>query len=76
VWLRASPDDHWDRVVEQGDTRPMRGVSDAKDQLQRLLEERMPFYGMADVAIDTTLQSPTDLADELARRLGPPAEGR
>jgi len=76
VWLRASPDDHWDRVVKQGDTRPMRGVSDAKEQLRRLLEVRVPFYGMADIAVDTTLQTPADLADEVARRLGPPAEGR
>lgn len=76
VWLRASPDDHWDRVVKQGDTRPMRGLSDAKDQLRRLLEERMPFYEKADIAVDTTLQSPADLADDLADRFGPPEAGR
>ncbi len=24
VWLKASPDEHWSRVVEQGDLRPMK----------------------------------------------------
>lgn len=30
VWLKASPDDHWDRVVAQGDARPMAHRADRK----------------------------------------------
>ena len=35
VWLRASPEEHMRRVVEQGDTRPMRDSKRAMDDLAR-----------------------------------------
>ena len=53
VWLRATPAEHMQRVVEQGDRRPMAGNAEAMDDLRRILSERAAFYGKADLAIDT-----------------------
>lgn len=54
VWLRAKPDDHWQRVVAQGDVRPMRGRPRAMNELKQLLASRGPLYEQADVAVDTS----------------------
>ena len=54
VWLSASPEDHWTRVVAQGDRRPMAGNPDAMSELKGLLETRRPLYSQADVTIDTS----------------------
>jgi XRE family aerobic/anaerobic benzoate catabolism transcriptional regulator len=53
VWLRASPDAHWSRVVRQGDPRPMAGRPAAKAELRRLLARREPLYRRARVRVDT-----------------------
>ena len=37
VWLRANPEDHWNRVVQQGDRRPMADNPQAMAELRRLL---------------------------------------
>jgi XRE family transcriptional regulator, aerobic/anaerobic benzoate catabolism transcriptional regulator len=57
VWLKASPEEHMNRVIAQGDLRPMAGSvgnSEAMDDLKRILAGRAAFYGKADVAFDTT----------------------
>lgn len=53
VWLQASPDSHWSRVVAQGDRRPMANRQNAKAELAALLERRRPKYARADVTLDT-----------------------
>ncbi|MEO0480748.1 MAG: shikimate kinase [Planctomycetota bacterium] len=70
VWLRARPEDHWRRVVAQGDTRPMDGQEQAFDALCRILIEREPAYALAALTIDTTDREPEILADDIARRFG------
>ena len=37
VWLRARPEDHWNRVVRQGDRRPMADHPQAMADLRALL---------------------------------------
>ncbi|HET8948589.1 MAG TPA: shikimate kinase [Candidatus Polarisedimenticolia bacterium] len=54
VWLSAAPEDHWTRVVAQGDRRPMAGNPDAMSELKGLLEARRPLYSRADLTIDTS----------------------
>jgi XRE family transcriptional regulator, aerobic/anaerobic benzoate catabolism transcriptional regulator len=56
VWLRAAPEDHWDRVVQQGDRRPMQSgdMAAARRQLEDLLRSRAPLYQQADVTVDTS----------------------
>jgi XRE family transcriptional regulator, aerobic/anaerobic benzoate catabolism transcriptional regulator len=54
VWLRAKPEDHWNRVVRQGDKRPMADNPQAMAELRRLLAAREPLYAQADLTVDTT----------------------
>ena len=54
VWLQATPTEHWDRVVAQGDTRPMRGIDQAMTHLRGLLEQREPLYAKAEITLSTS----------------------
>ena len=54
VWLRANPEDHWNRVVKQGDRRPMADHPEAMAELRRLLAERGPLYAQAACTVDTS----------------------
>ena len=54
VWVKASPKDHMERVLAQGDTRPMSGNREAMEDLKSILESRAAFYSKADVAFDTS----------------------
>ena len=40
VWLRATPEEHMERVVAQGDLRPMAGNAEAMEDLKRILVAR------------------------------------
>ena len=62
VWLKASPEEHMNRVIAQGDLRPMAGTggSEAMEDLKRILAGRAPFYGKADIAFDTSGKSQDD----------------
>jgi XRE family aerobic/anaerobic benzoate catabolism transcriptional regulator len=55
VWLKASPQEHWDRVIEQGDLRVRAGVrdSDALRDLRRILAQRESLYQLADAQLET-----------------------
>lgn len=46
------------RVVEQGDTRPMRDNRRAMDDLRAILSSREALYAKADLTIDTTGHAP------------------
>ncbi|MCC6647059.1 MAG: helix-turn-helix domain-containing protein [Polyangiaceae bacterium] len=72
VWLKATPEDHWRRVVAQGDARPMRENPRAMDQLRSLWSQRAPLYAAADVVVDTTGASPAAVARAVAARLPSP----
>ena len=53
VWVRASPEEHMQRVIAQGDMRPMAHNRDAMSDLKRILAEREVLYSKADIQIDT-----------------------
>jgi XRE family aerobic/anaerobic benzoate catabolism transcriptional regulator len=54
VWIKATPSQHMERVVAQGDMRPMANNREAMADLQRILKAREPLYRQADAQIDTT----------------------
>lgn len=54
VWLRAAAEDHWDRVIQQGDARPMAENPHAFAELRALLTARDPLYSKADHIVDTS----------------------
>ncbi len=53
IWLKARPEEHMQRVIAQGDTRPMAGNAQAMDDLRRILQSRVALYGKADAIVDT-----------------------
>jgi XRE family aerobic/anaerobic benzoate catabolism transcriptional regulator len=69
VWLKASPDEHMTRVVEQGDMRPMAGNRESMDDLKRILAGREPLYRRADVAVDTSGKTTEESLNALAAAL-------
>ena len=68
VWLRAAPREHFERVTEQGDARPMRNRPRAMEELRSLLDEREPLYSLCEVTIDTTGRSLEDIRSEVVTR--------
>jgi len=54
IWLSAQPEDHWNRVIAQGDHRPMAKNPHAFEELRALLAARDKLYARADHTIDTT----------------------
>ena len=57
IWIKARPQEHMQRVIAQGDTRPMSGNPEAMKQLNRLLEIRHAQYSQADAILDTSDQT-------------------
>jgi XRE family aerobic/anaerobic benzoate catabolism transcriptional regulator len=74
VWLRAKPEDHMDRVVRQGDRRPIAkaGRAAAMSQLRQILAAREPLYAESDVTVETSGVAPREVVarieDALRRR--------
>jgi XRE family transcriptional regulator, aerobic/anaerobic benzoate catabolism transcriptional regulator len=54
IWLKASPSEHMERVVAQGDMRPMAGNRESMADLQRILAGREPLYRRADTVVETS----------------------
>src|SRR5262249_921444 len=54
VWLKARPDEHMSRVMEQGDFRPMAQNREAMADLVAILEARSPDYARAEAELDTS----------------------
>lgn len=68
VWLRAQPEDHWARVVAQGDMRPMQGNDEAFAHLCAILEERERLYEQAQLTVNTSASDLDAVCTQLAER--------
>ena len=53
VWLRAGAEDHWNRVVAQGDQRPMAENPHAFAELRALMTAREKLYARAEHTVET-----------------------
>jgi XRE family aerobic/anaerobic benzoate catabolism transcriptional regulator len=73
VWLRARPEDHWRRVIGQGDRRPMADHPDAMAELRAMLSARESRYAQAHLVVDTPGKKPRAIVDEILRDVGSPA---
>lgn len=67
IWLKASPNDHMQRVLGQGDFRPMAHNREAMADLVAILDARESEYGRAHAQLDTSDKSIEDCAAELER---------
>lgn len=71
VWIKASPKEHLDRVVQQGDVRPIRGNPKALEHLESLLAVRQSEYARAEHVLDTSGRSIEVCVAELEAILAP-----
>lgn len=71
IWVRTSPEEHMQRVIDQGDLRPMARSREAMRELKDILKAREPFYRQAHLHLTTSGrtvdQSFQELLDLLAR---------
>ncbi len=65
VWIKARPEQHMGRVMEQGDFRPMAQNRAAMADLVAILEARGADYARAEAELDTS----SDTVDESFRKL-------
>jgi len=70
VWIKASPEEHMNRVVAQGDLRPMQDSTEAMSDLRRILAEREAAYAAASYVLDTSGRSVADCLRELVAQCG------
>ena len=57
------------RVIEQGDLRPMANSNEAMDDLRAILKAREPFYRKASLQLNTSGKTPTQSFRELLKLL-------
>lgn len=67
IWLQAKPEEHMERVVAQGDMRPMANNREAMTDLKQILAARAPLYRRANASCDTSGKSVAECLDELER---------
>jgi XRE family aerobic/anaerobic benzoate catabolism transcriptional regulator len=65
VWVRAAPAEHMQRVIAQGDMRPMANNRQAMADLQRILRTRESLYAKADAQVQTSGRTPEEALELL-----------
>jgi len=66
VWINATPEDHMQRVIDQGDMRPLQNNDDAMSDLRRIMQQRETFYRQAHGEIFTSGKSIDECLNSLA----------
>jgi XRE family aerobic/anaerobic benzoate catabolism transcriptional regulator len=69
VWLWATPEEHMQRVIAQGDMRPMADNRESMSDLRRILDVREPLYRKADATINTSCSSVEESLEALTHEL-------
>ena len=70
VWLKATPEEHMQRVRAQGDERPMAGNPKAMDELSAILRSREALYERAEATVNTSGKSLAESHAELVHAVG------
>lgn len=70
VWLRARPEDHWNRVIQQGDRRPMAKNPHAFSELRALLTAREALYSAADHIVETSSRTVDEVVAAVVESVG------
>jgi XRE family aerobic/anaerobic benzoate catabolism transcriptional regulator len=83
VWVKANPEEHMSRVVAQGDLRPFNAgdggdmsrtaMTEALEDIRRILASREALYARADAVVDTAARSVRQSLKDLERAV-PAAE--
>ncbi|MGZ3292287.1 MAG: helix-turn-helix transcriptional regulator [Xanthobacteraceae bacterium] len=70
VWIKARPDEHMRRVMEQGDFRPMAQNREAMADLVAILDARRADYARAQAELDTSGDTVEESFAKLALVIG------
>jgi XRE family transcriptional regulator, aerobic/anaerobic benzoate catabolism transcriptional regulator len=71
IWIKARPDEHMNRVMEQGDFRPMAQNREAMADLIAILDARRADYARAQAELDTsgdTIERSFEKLQDLVKR--------
>jgi XRE family transcriptional regulator, aerobic/anaerobic benzoate catabolism transcriptional regulator len=71
IWIKARPEEHMSRVMEQGDFRPMAQNREAMADLLAILEARRADYARAHAQLDTsgdTVERSFEKLQEIVKR--------
>jgi XRE family aerobic/anaerobic benzoate catabolism transcriptional regulator len=71
IWIKASPQEHMARVMEQGDFRPMAQNREAMADLRAILDARGADYARAEATLDTAGKSAEQSFAQLKRLVSP-----
>lgn len=71
VWLKADPESHMNRVMAQGDLRPMADNPQAMDDLRAIVESRRALYSQAHATIDTSTMTIDQAIAAVRQKLAP-----
>jgi len=71
VWVTAQPQEHMQRVMEQGDFRPMAENREAMNDLVAILAARGADYAKAQMRLDTSGRRVEDSFEELRKLVAP-----
>ncbi|WP_346908184.1 helix-turn-helix transcriptional regulator [uncultured Roseibium sp.] len=69
IWLKASPEEHMNRVRGQGDERPMAGNPKAMEELKSILTSREVLYAKAESTVNTSGKSVEDSVQDLMSKI-------
>ena len=69
IWVRTSPEEHMQRVIDQGDLRPMARSREAMRELKDILKAREPFYRQAHLHLMTSGRNADQSFQELLELL-------
>jgi XRE family aerobic/anaerobic benzoate catabolism transcriptional regulator len=69
VWVKAQPQEHMNRVMAQGDFRPMSENREAMADLVAILDARSQDYAQAEAELDTSGKTVGQSANDLFKRV-------
>jgi XRE family aerobic/anaerobic benzoate catabolism transcriptional regulator len=69
VWLKARAEDCWNRVMRQGDRRPIDNYPQAREALRQLVARRDPLYARAAFSVDTSAASIAQAVEKVERAI-------
>jgi XRE family transcriptional regulator, aerobic/anaerobic benzoate catabolism transcriptional regulator len=71
IWVQAAPEEHMQRVIDQGDLRPMRDNRRSMADLRAILASREALYARADIQIETTGRDQAETLAALVSAIAP-----
>jgi XRE family aerobic/anaerobic benzoate catabolism transcriptional regulator len=66
VWVSAKPEEHMQRVIDQGDLRPIRNNDDAMSDMRQIIQQRETLYKQAHAHLNTSNRSVDECVRELS----------